>query len=183
MGEAINIVDTIKVDEVILNNDAYNELELEFIKVLEKKRIPYYQNMKELNMSNNKLFFLNNEVYDNENDSSHVIYIDFKKIKLLLMGDAGVEVEKDILEKYELDDIDILKVGHHGSKTSSSKEFIDIINPKYSVISVGKNNRFGHPNHEVLNNLNNSKIYRTDQNGSITFMVKKNKLKIEIYAP
>lgn len=183
MGEAINIVDTIKVDEVILNNDAYNELELEFIKVLEKKRIPYYQNMKELNMSNNKLFFLNNEVYDNENDSSHVIYIDFKKIKLLLMGDAGVEVEKDILEKYELDDIDILKVGHHGSKTSSSKEFIDIINPKYSVISVGKNNRFGHPNHEVLNNLNNSKIYRTDQNGSITFMVKKNKLKIEIHAP
>ena len=183
MGEAINIVDTIKVDEVILNNDDYNELELEFIKVLEKKRIPYYQNMKELNMSNNKLFFLNNEVYDNENDSSHVIYIDFKKIKLLLMGDAGVEVEKDILEKYELDDIDILKVGHHGSKTSSSKEFIDIINPKYSVISVGKNNRFGHPNHEVLNNLNNSKIYRTDQNGSITFMVKKNKLKIEIHAP
>ncbi len=183
MGEAINLVNTIKVEEVILNNDAYNELELEFIKVLEKKKIPYYQNMKELNINNNQLFFLNDGVYDNENDNSNVIYMDFKEIKLLLMGDAGVEVEEDILEKYELDNIDILKVGHHGSKTSSSKEFIDIINPKYSVISVGKNNRFGHPNNEVLNNLNNSKIYRTDQHGSITFMVKKNKLKIETHAP
>ena len=47
MGEAINLVNTIKVEEVILNNDAYNELELEFIKVLEKKKIPYYQNMKD----------------------------------------------------------------------------------------------------------------------------------------
>ena len=86
-------------------------------------------------------------------------------------------------DKYNLSDIDVLKVGHHGSDTSSSKEFIDIMNPKYSIISVGKNNRYGHPNKEVLNNLYNSKIYRTDQDGSIMFKVKNNKLKIETCSP
>ena len=57
------------------------------------------------------------------------------------------------------------------------------INPKYSVISVGKNNRYGHPNKEALDNLYNSKIYRTDQDGSIMFKIKNNKLKIETYSP
>ena len=94
------------------------------------------------------------------------------------MGDAGAEKEKDILEKYNLSNIDVLKVGHHGSKTSSSKSFIDEINPKYSIISVGKNNRYGHPNKEVLSTLDNSKIYRTDQDESIEFNIKNDKLKI-----
>ena len=69
------------------------------------------------------------------------------------MGDAGVEVEEDLIKKYNLQDIDVLKVGHHGSKTSSGKEFVNELNPKYSVISVGKNNRYGHPNNSVLENL------------------------------
>ena len=99
------------------------------------------------------------------------------------MGNAEIEKEKDILDKYNITDIDVLKVGHHGSKTSSGKEFIDKINPKYSIISVGKKNRYGHPNKEVLNNLDNSKIYRTDQDGSIMFKIKNNKLKIETCSP
>ena len=93
------------------------------------------------------------------------------------------QIENKILNKYNLSNIDVLKVGHHGSKTSSSKEFIDEINSKYSIISVGKNNRYGHPNKEVLNNLNKSKIYRTDQDGSIMFKIKNNKLKIDTYSP
>ena len=99
------------------------------------------------------------------------------------MGDAGVEVEGDLIEKYSLKDIDVLKVGHHGSKTSSGKEFIDEINPKYSIISVGKNNRYGHQNDSVLDNLENSKIYRTDKDGSIMFITKNNKLQIETCPP
>ena len=95
------------------------------------------------------------------------------------MGDVSSTTEREILNKYNLPDIDVLKVGHHGSKTSSSVKFINDINPKYSIISVGKNNRYGHPNKEVLENLNNSKIYRTDINGSIMFKIKNNKLKIE----
>ena len=77
----------------------------------------------------------------------------------------------------------LIKVGHHGSKTSSSKEFINEINPKYSIISVGKNNRYGHPNKEALNNLSDSKIYRTDQDGSVVFKIKKNKLEAETCTP
>ena len=99
------------------------------------------------------------------------------------MGDASVTTEHEILDKYNLSDIDVLKVGHHGSRTSSSKEFINEINPKYSVISVGKNNRYGHPNKEVLDNLNDSKVYRTDQDGSIMLKIKNNKLKIETCSP
>ena len=95
------------------------------------------------------------------------------------MGDASNTTEKEILSKYNLPDIDILKVGHHGSKTSSSIDFINEINPKYSIISVGKNNRYGHPNKEVLDNLDNSKIYRTDEDGSIMFKIKNNKLRID----
>ena len=99
------------------------------------------------------------------------------------MGDAGIEVEEDLIEKYKLQDIDVLKVGHHGSKTSSSKSFINELNPKYSIISVGKNNRYGHPNKEALNNLEDSKIYRTDKQGSIMFKIKNNKLNIENCSP
>ena len=93
------------------------------------------------------------------------------------MGDDGVGREKDILDKYNLSDIDILKIGYHGSNTS--KELINEIKPNYSIISVGKGNRYGHPNKEVLDNIEDSKIYRTDQVGSIMFKIKNNKLKIE----
>ena len=75
------------------------------------------------------------------------------------MGDASSLTEREILNKYNLSKIDVLKVGHHGSKTSSSVEFINDINPKYSIISVGKNNRYGHPNREILDNLKESIIY------------------------
>ncbi len=179
MGEAINLVDNFKVEKVIFNCGEFNELEKELIKVLDKKKIKYYSCLKKLNIDNNKLFFLQTKLYDNENDNSNVIYTELDGYKFMFMGDAGVEKEKDILNKYNISGIDVLKIGHHGSKTSSSKEFINEINPKYSIISVGKNNRYGHPNKEVLNNLDQSKIYRTDQDGSILFKIKNNKLKVE----
>ena len=183
MGEAINLVENFKVEKVIFNCGPYNDLENELIEVLDKKKIKYYSYIKELNVDNNKLHFLQTKEYDNENENSNVIYTKLNGYKFMFMGDAGVEKEKDILEKYNVSKIDVLKIGHHGSKTSSDKNFIDEMNPKYSVISVGKNNRYGHPNKEVLNNLDNSKIYRTDQDGSIMFKIKNNKLKIETCSP
>ena len=183
MGEAINLVNNFKVDNVIFNCGEFNELEKELIKVLDKKKIKYYSCIKELNIDNKKLYFLQTKEYDNENDNSNVIYTELDGYKFMFMGDAGVEKEKDILNKYNISGIDILKIGHHGSKTSSSKEFINEINPNYSIISVGKNNRYGHPNKEVLNNLSDSKIYRTDQDGSIMFKIKNYKLKIETCSP
>ncbi len=183
MGEAINLVENFKVEKVIFNCGPYNDLENELIEVLDKKKIKYYSYIKELNVDNNKLHFLQTKEYDNENENSNVIYTKLNGYKFMFMGDAGVEKEKDILEKYNVSKIDVLKIGHHGSKTSSDKNFIDEMNPKYSVISVGKNNRYGHPNKEVLNNLDNSKIYRTDRDGSIMFKIKNNKLKLKACSP
>ena len=183
MGEAINLVNNFKVEKVIFNCGTYNDLEKELIKVLDKKKIKYYSCIKELNIDKNKLYFLQTDIYDNENDNSNVIYTELDGYKFMFVGDAGVDKEKDILDKYNISDIDVLKVGHHESKTSSGKDFINEVNPKYSVISVGKNNRYGHPNKEVLNNLEDSKIYRTDEDGSIMFKIKNNKLKIETCSP
>ena len=183
IGEAINLVDNFNVEKVIFNCGEFNDLEKELIKVLDKKKIRYYLCIKELNIDNNELYFLQTKEYDNENDNSNVIYTELNGYKFMFMGDAGVDKEKDVLDKYNISNVDVLKVGHHGSKTSSDKNFIDEMNPKYSVISVGKNNRYGHPNKEVLNNLDNSKIYRTDQDGSIMFKIKNNKLKIGTCLP
>ncbi len=183
MGEAINLVENFKVEKVIFNCGPYNDLEKELIKVLDKKNIKYYSCIKELNIDKNKLYFLQTKEYNNENDNSNVIYTELNGYKFMFMGDASTITEKEIMDKYNLPDIDVLKVGHHGSRTSSSKEFIDEINPKYSIISVGKNNRYGHPNKEVLDNLKDTKIYRTDEDGSIMFNIKNNKLKIETCTP
>ena len=164
IGESKSLISNYKVDKVIFNCGPLNELEKELIDM----NISYEICINKLD----NLYFLQTKEYDNENDNSNVIYTNINGYKFLFMGDASYITEKEILKKYNISNIDVLKVGHHGSKTSSSKEFIDIIRPKYSIISVGKNNRYGHPNKEVLNILDNSKIYRTDQDGSIIFIIR-----------
>ena len=179
MGEAIDLVKHFKIGKVIFNGGEYNDLERELIKVLDEKNIEYYKGIEKLNINNNEFYFLNTKIYDNENDNSSVIYFTLDHHKFLFMGDAGIEVEENLILEYHLNDIDFFKTGHHGSKTSSSKKFIDIINPKYSVISVGKKNRYGHPSKEILKNLASSVIYRTDIDGSILFKIKDNHFEIE----
>ena len=183
MKEAKYLVENFKVKKVIFNCGPYNHLEKELIKVLDKKEIEYHTCINQLDIDNTKLKFLQTREYDNENDNSNVIYMIFKGYKFMFMGDAGIDKEKDILNEYDISNIDVLKVGHHGSNTSSSVEFIEKMNPKYSVISVGKDNKFGHPKEEVLSALNDSKIYRTDRDGSIIFKFKNNKLEIETFCP
>ena len=174
MGESINLVEKFKIDKVIFNCGHYNDLENKLISILDDKKIKYYSCIKELNLNKYKLKFLNTREYDNENDNSNVIYTELNGYKFLFMGDAGISKEKDILKKYNLANIDFFKVGHHGSNTSSSEDFINRINPKYSLISVGKNNRYGHPKETALNILHNSKIYRTDLDGSIKIKLNNN---------
>jgi len=183
MGEAIHLVSNFKVEKVIFNCGELNDLEQDLIQVLDKKKIPYYSCIKELNIDDSKLYFLNYVDYGNENDNSSVIYTKFNHYKFLFMGDAGSGVEENLIKQYNLQDIDVLKVGHHGSKMSSSKKFIDEINPRYSIISVGKNNRYRHPNDSVLDRLINSKIYRTDLDGSIMFRIKNNEVQIKTCVP
>lgn len=182
MGEASHLVDNFKVERVIFNGDEINELEEDLIDNLEKKKIKYYKGVNKLMIYKHYLEFLNTKLLDNENDNSNVVYLNYEGIKFLFMGDAGVTREKDILSSYKLNNINFLKVGHHGSDTSSSKEFIKKINPQISVISVGLNNRYGHPKEEVLDNLSNSKIYRTDRDGTVEVILKKHKYFIKTYA-
>lgn len=183
MGEAINLVNNFKVDNVIFNCGPINTLEKELNKLLKEKQIPSYYCINKISIKNNKLEFLNTKHYDNENDNSNVIYTNYNNYRFLFMGDAGLSKEKDILKKYNLESIDFLKVGHHGSNTSSSEEFITNIHPKYSLISVGKNNKYGHPKESVLKVLSNSKVYRTDLNGSIEIKISNNKYMIKTYSP
>lgn len=175
-GDALNIIKKLNVKKVVLNNGSTNSLEKKIINTSVKITNNY-------NLKYFKVINLNNGFYDNENDASLVNYITFLKYKFLFMGDASRSVEEKIIEKYNLFNIDVLKVGHHGSKTSSSKYFVDKIIPKYSVISVGRNNRYGHPHEEVLSNLINTRILRTDSDGTITFKINKNKFDIGFCKP
>lgn len=183
MGDASNIVENMKVGEVIFNCGAYDGLEKELIDDLKRREIPYYSCIEELNVEGNKLYFLNDKDHGNENDNSVVVYTKLNDRKFLFMGDAGVKVEEDLIKNYNLKDIDFLKVGHHGSNTSSSIDFIDEIDPKFSIISVGKNNRYGHPKKSVLDAIKTSKIYRTDIDGSIEINLNKSGYKISTCPP
>ena len=174
-GYGIDLVNNFNVKNRFTNKGKYNSLE----KKLDVKSF----NNSYIKIDNVEIYSLNSKLYNNENSDSLVLLIIIDNYKLLFMGDASINTEKDIMNNYDIGDVFILKVGHHGSKTSSSEEFINSVNPKYSIISVGKNNKFGHPNKEVLDNLSSSKIYRTDIDGSIMFKIKNNKLKIETCSP
>lgn len=103
------------------------------------------------------------------NNSSIVSLLKYKDISFLFTGDLEEDGERLLLqENIDINSL-ILKVGHHGSNTSSSKEFIERVNPQYAIISVGKNNYFGHPSQEILNLLEEKAVqtYRTDINGAI----------------
>ena len=102
------------------------------------------------------------------NDTSIIAKLTFGQISFLFTGDATQSVEGQLLRLAEqLIDSDVLKVGHHGSKTSTSKEFVEAVSPEIAVISVGKDNKYGHPRQEVLDNLDGIRILRTDLNGDI----------------
>ena len=101
------------------------------------------------------------------NNTSIVLKLTYGNTSVLFMGDAEKEVET-IIEKKDIS-ADVLKVGHHGSNTSSSKIFLEKVNPNYAIISVGTGNSYGHPSNTTIQNLENQniQIYRTDENGTI----------------
>ena len=125
-------------------------------------------------------FFTPMERIFNINNFSPLILLKCFNKKIVFTGDLESDAEEQILGIYEeeLTNIDLLKVGHHGSKTSSSSEFITTLNPYYSIISVGRNNEYDHPSQTTLDNLNavETKIYRTDNNGNIVFGLYKDNL-------
>lgn len=116
-----------------------------------------------------RFFNLESAADINYNDLSIVLFLQIGQIKILLTGDLEVDGELALMESNLLQDIDILKVGHHGAKTSTSDEFLTIVKPETSVISVGKTNSYGHPSLDVINSLMQfgSKVLRTDEIGTI----------------
>lgn len=110
----------------------------------------------------------NQDSYESLNNYSIVLKLTYKEKSFLFMGDAETLSEKEITGDIQAD---VLKVGHHGSRTSTSQAFLNKVNPSYAVISVGLNNDYKHPHQEVIDRLEkkNIKIYRTDQNGDIIF--------------
>ena len=104
-----------------------------------------------------------------DNDTSVVIQLNYENNKFLFMGDATSTVEKQLLNNHKLENVDVLKVGHHGSNSSSSQNFLDVILPKYSIISVNNSEYSKHPSKETLDRLKsiNSEIYRTDEKGTV----------------
>ncbi len=120
-----------------------------------------------------KLTFENLNMYEwsDENDASLVLKLDFMGKRWLFAGDAGIETEKRILEDNPSLTCDILKVGHHGSDTSTSEEWLDALKPSEAIISCGAKNKYGHPHEEILNRLQSRSITirRTDLEGTIRY--------------
>lgn len=118
-----------------------------------------------------------------QNDDSLVLEIDYKRRSVLLTGDAERPIEDDMLESGELRQVTLLKVGHHGSKTSSSEEFLDRVSPQFAFISDGYMNQFHHPHPDVLHRLaeHHSAVFRTDQRGLVTFRTDGEHVQIETF--
>jgi competence protein ComEC len=116
----------------------------------------------------------------NTNNTSIINRLVFNNTSFLFLGDAYKSVERKLVNNGTYLDSDVLKVGHHGSKTSTSKELLESTNPQIAVISAGKDNRYGHPHEQVLEILNDYgiKILRTDEIGDIKIISDGNKIKI-----
>ena len=166
-----------KIDAVFITHyDMDHYYALESLKTnFRVKNIYDYTNFSNYNNEILQIYNFNNINYENveENSRSLVLGFSLGGKNFLLMGDAPSEIEKEIIKKYKKLDCDILKVGHHGSDTSSSFEFLKAVNPEEAIISCGVNNSYGHPSEEVVNRLNDLdiKIRRTDLEGTIEYML------------
>ncbi len=179
-GEAINIIDKYKVLNVFMNSADNTNVEDKIIDVLKDKKIFYKQIDKyKLKIDKDVLNFINSKTKDNENEDSLIIYTKLNKKNILLMADGGMESENKIISEYNLPKVDILKVGHHGSKYSTGLFFVEKIRPKLALISVGLNNRYNHPHKESLLNLKKYNAYTlmTSERGMIKVILN-DKLKV-----
>ena len=183
-------VDKVKVKNIILseaakNNDNYREL-----KSAAKNagcEINYISRSATISLDGvilKSLYPIKGDYSDDENENSQVLTLSFAEFDLLLTGDLGKEGEEKLLKAgLDKDKYEVLKVGHHGSKNSSTKEFLEAVNPDTAVISAGVNNRYGHPHKESLERLNamGAKIYTTNTSGAIILETDGKSYKIKPY--
>lgn len=193
VGGIITILEELKVEKVYISKQIEQSRNYEeFLKIANQKQIKIYEVMAgnrisiERNLYLDILWPTDNQITTNAlNNNAIVCNLHYKNFSMLFTGDIEEIAEREILNLYaknkNLLRADILKVGHHGSKTSSTDDFLNITSPKVAVIGVGKNNNFGHPSEVVLERLKslNCSIYRTDLNGEISIEVN-NKSRIKV---
>lgn len=178
-----------KVENIIIGKQFENsENYKEFSNIIKEKNIQVYIVISRQKINIEKDLYLNVLWPDQENiirenvlnNNSLVFKLMYKEISILFTGDIEETAEKAILEKYKnstnILQSTILKVAHHGSKTSTTQDFLNTVKPQIALIGVGENNMFGHPSNEVIKRLENikTKIYRTDMNGEISIRVDQN---------
>lgn len=164
------VVDNLHVNTVfVANGDADTKTYRDFINAVMNKgltpSVPLEDSVFPLGSAYFKVMNTNGGS-DTNNESLVVEYVNGED-KVLLMGDAEEEVEKEILSR--LEKVDLLKVGHHGSRTSTSLAFLQKVNPTYAVITCGANNDYGHPHQETMTKLEGIEVHRTDECGSVIF--------------
>jgi competence protein ComEC len=122
-----------------------------------------------------------------KNDDSLVLKLQFEDRSVLLPGDAEKEAEREILSEEDQNDLraQILKIGHHGSKNSTTAEFLAAVKPRLAVISVGEDNPYGHPNAELLERLATAgvRVLRTDHDGAVHILMDRNSLEVSCFIP
>lgn len=175
IGEVEYIISHIKIKHIVIYNKGYSSNTLMLLSKLSHKyniKLMDVRQVSSFKLGDSSFLFFDSFIPNSrdKNEYSIITMITYQNKKVLLMGDASKNNESLLLKKYNLPEIDILKVGHHGSKTSSSKEFIEMIKPKISLISSGKNNMYHLPNIEVVKRLQRirSRIYNSQQNGQVT---------------
>ncbi len=174
------VVDNIKINNMFVSNgDADTDTYRDFITSMSNKgvnpSVPLLNSEFKLGTSTFKVLSVANK--NDPNNDSIVLQYTNGNDKVLLMGDAESEIENSI----NVGDVDLLKVGHHGSHSSSTKSFIDKVNPKYAVILVGKDNKYGHPHAETMELLKRKgiEVHRSDECGDIVFKSSGNGLTVD----
>ncbi|MFE4425860.1 DNA internalization-related competence protein ComEC/Rec2 [Peribacillus butanolivorans] len=175
IGSAKELIENFKVKEIVIggwSEDDYRDKD--FVSIARDKRVKVtvVQRGEHWKVGEAEFFVLvPHKKEENKNDSSIVLYTELGGLSWVFTGDMGEEGEKELMDTYPQLRADILKVGHHGSKTSSSKPFLEQLQPKAALISVGKENRYGHPHEQVIEALKEYNIYlfRTDEDGSIIY--------------
>jgi len=181
------IIENIDVKNIVSSDTPDDS---EFLMDIQKSKIPFHvlSNGSKIMIDDNfEIEILwpgkNTALKDSGNNNSLVCLVKANGHKLLFTGDIEKKVEKELIKTLDLD-VDILKVAHHGSKTSTDSVFIEKTSPIISIISVGEGNNFGHPADETIETLEkaNSKIYRTDKSGLIRVIIKEDKLVLSTYS-
>lgn len=179
----------IKIKNIIIGKQyESSENYQKFLKIVNGKKINVYVVQKGERINIEKDLYIDilwpNEkdmIVDNWiNNNSLVFKLVYKDFSIMFTGDIEEEAEKAILEQYSNNinklQANVLKIAHHGSKTSTTEDFLKTVSPKIALIGVGKNNKFGHPNEQVIERLkaNKVKIYRTDEDGETNIVVNRN---------